>query len=497
VKKVLVANRGEVALRIFRACRELGLTSVSAYGAADEGNSWTYAADEAVALDGRGAADTYLDHAVILAAAERAGADAVHPGYGFLAESPAFAAACEAAAVTFVGPTARAMNALGTKAGVKRLAEAAGLPTVPGFDAHGLDAAELERRCRTLGLPVLVKASAGGGGRGMRLVNDAAQLAEEIRAARAEAMAAFGDDHVIVERYFPHARHVEVQILADAHGKVLHLLERDCSVQRRHQMLIEESPAPGVSAPTRSAMVAAAVELARAGGYTNAGTVEFLLDDSGAHYLLEMNARLQVEHAVTEAVCGLDLAAWQLRIAAGEPLSFEQEQVTSRGHAIEARIYAEDPASGFLPSAGRLEHYRPPSGPGVRCDDGVAAGDEISGQFDALLAKVIAHGADRASALARLAGALRETIVVGVATNTAYLIDVLEHEAFRAGAVHTRFLEEHLGGWMPALPGSEIDWLLAAAAEELRAGGPAAVDAAPTDAGRDPWAAGDGWSNAP
>ena len=511
LRTVLIANRGEIARRIIHAAHQLGLRAACVESDADCDAVWHQAADVVVPLAGSTATETYLRADLILDAARRVGADAIHPGYGFLSERPSFAEACEAAGIAFVGPTADAMRRMGGKVPAVELARSVGVPTVPGVSGVGLGDGALAAAAAEIGFPVLIKASAGGGGRGMRRVDDAAGFPDALAAARAEALSAFGDDTVLLERYFPLARHVEVQVLGDGRGKVIHLFERDCSIQRRYQKIIEEAPAPGLDPAQRAAITAAAAKLAMAVDYRSAGTVEFLVDPTaeppGGFYFLEMNTRLQVEHPVSELVTGLDLAAWQLRLAGGEPLSIDQADVTLRGHAIEARLYAEDPAAGFLPSIGRLAAYRPPSGPGIRIDDGVAAGSEITPHYDAMIAKVIASGADRSEALARLQRALHDTLVLGVTTNIDYLQAIVGHAAFRAGDVHTRFLDEHLPDWQGAPITADDDaWLAAAAFELLGASGAAGTGGAGMAGGAvtgdgiapaaaDPWTRLGGWRN--
>ena len=519
IRRVLVANRGEIARRIFRACRELGVASVAVYSEVDAGSVWSRKADLSVPLDGVTATETYLNVDAILAAAREVGADAVHPGYGFLSENAEFAEACARAGIKFIGPRPDAMRALGSKVAARELAQAAGVPVIPGVDGAGKSLAELESAAERIGYPILIKASAGGGGRGMRLVREAGTFADALQAAQAEAESAFGDDHMLLERYFERARHVEVQVLGDEHGHVVHCFERECSIQRRHQKIIEESPSPGITPELRQDLTAAAVALASQVGYTSAGTVEFLVDDhSGKFFMLEMNTRLQVEHPVTELVTGLDLAAWQIRIAAGEPLSFAQSDLTQRGHAFECRVYAEDPAAGFFPSAGRVAYYRAPAGPGVRCDDGIATGSVVSPHYDAMLAKVITFGWDRHAALRRMSQAMADTVVLGLTTNIRYLQDILVHPAFEAGATSTRFLEEHFGGWQPEVGLGEDVWLAVAAFESLAGASGGAdsgivdgsgdrltdgdrdVDADGTRGGKwqtDPWGATDAWRNVP
>jgi 3-methylcrotonyl-CoA carboxylase alpha subunit len=496
IRTLLVANRGEIARRIFRACRMLDIQSAAVYSDVDAGSAWSRSADLGVALGGSSAAESYLDIEKILAAARQVGADAIHPGYGFLSENADFAEACAAAGITFVGPSPEAMRALGSKVGARAAAMAAGVPVIPGIDGAGKSSQALAEEAASIGYPLLIKASAGGGGRGMRVVERAEDFVDAAQAARAEAASAFGDDHLLVERYFPDSRHVEVQVLGDTQGKVLHLFERECSIQRRHQKIIEESPSPNVSPAQRRAMTDAAVALARSVGYHSAGTVEFLVDLDGGFYLLEMNTRLQVEHPVTELVTGADLVAWQIRVAEGRPLPLEQADLVQRGHAIECRIYAENPAAGFLPSIGRLAHYRRPSGPGIRCDDGVASGSEISPHYDAMIAKVISYGWDREMAVARMRQALAGTIALGVTTNIPYLQAILDHPAFAEGRTTTRFLERFLAGWQPDRVADDATWLAMAAFETL-AGGKARSEQS-HEAGfgaDDPWAATEAWRN--
>jgi acetyl-CoA/propionyl-CoA carboxylase biotin carboxyl carrier protein len=447
---VLVANRGEIAVRVMRTLRELGVRSAAVFTDADAGARHVAEADTAVRI-----AD-YLSSAELVRAARAAGAQAVHPGYGFLAENAAFARACADAGLVFIGPPADAVELMGDKIRAKETVRAAGVPVVPGSSGSGLSDAELAAAAREIGMPVLLKPSAGGGGKGMRLVRDEALLAEEIAAARREARGSFGDDTLLVERWIDRPRHIEIQVLADAHGTVLHLGERECSLQRRHQKVIEEAPSVLLDARTRAAMGEAAVQAARSCGYTGAGTVEFIVpgDDPSSYYFMEMNTRLQVEHPVTEMVTGLDLVAWQLRVAAGEPLDFGQQDVTLAGHAVEARICAESarPAEGrvdFLPSAGTVLELREPAGPGVRVDSGLAPGTEVGTSYDPMLAKVVAYGPDRATALRRLRAALAGTVVLGVETNTGFLRRLLAHPAVVAGDLDTGLIDRDAAGLLP------------------------------------------------
>ena len=496
-RKVLIANRGEIARRVIRACHELGIAAVAVYSDVDEHAPWVREADEAYPLHGSTAAETYLDREKILTIATNCGAEAIHPGYGFLSENADFAAACARRGVVFVGPPPEAMRALGSKAAARSIAESHNVPVVPGVDGLGKSDDELAAAAAAIGFPVLIKASAGGGGKGMRVIHEEAQLRDGLQAARQEAQSAFGDPHVLLEKYFTEIHHVEVQVLGDRHGNLLHLYERECSIQRRHQKIIEESPSPvvGENEALREAITAAAVRLARAAGYTSAGTVEFIVDGAGGFYFLEMNTRLQVEHPVTESVTGVDLVTWQLRVAAGEPLPFVQADIPRRGHAIESRVYAEDPATGFLPSIGEIAHYARPSGPGVRVDDGVESGSAVSPYYDPMLAKVITWGQDRAEAIRKMDRALRETIVLGVATNIGYLRDILAVPAFLAGRTSTNFLTEHMAGWRPPVGASEEEWVAAAVYEVL---GATADHRPPTADGQqvfDPWEAARGWRN--
>ncbi|MFG5722329.1 ATP-binding protein [Streptomyces murinus] len=435
---VLVANRGEIAVRVIRTLRELGVRSVAVFSDADAGARHVREADTAVRIGPAPAAESYLSVERLLEAAARTGAQAVHPGYGFLAENAAFARACEEAGLVFIGPSADAIALMGDKIRAKETVEGAGVPVVPG----GRDP-ELAEAARALGPPVLLKPSAGGGGKGMRLVRDLAVLDEEIAAARREARASFGDDTLLVERWIDRPRHIEIQVLADGHGNVVHLGERECSLQRRHQKIIEEAPSVLLDEATRAAMGEAAVQAARSCGYRGAGTVEFIVPggDPSQYYFMEMNTRLQVEHPVTELVTGLDLVEWQLRVAAGEPLGFTQDEVTLTGHAVEARICAEDPARGFLPSGGTVLLLDEPGGDGVRTDSGLSEGTEVGSLYDPMLSKVIAYGPDRATALRRLRAALAETVTLGVQTNAGFLRRLLGHPAVVAGELDTGLVE--------------------------------------------------------
>ncbi len=494
MKRLLIANRGEIAVRIARACREAGVESVAVYSEADRGAPHARAADRAVAIGPASAAASYLSIPAILGAARESGADAVHPGYGFLSENAAFAEACAGAGLAFVGPPAAVIERMGSKIAAREAMQAAGVPVVPGVTPRDQHDAGVAAAAASLGYPVIVKASAGGGGKGMRVARDAEDIGELAAAARREAEAAFGDGTLYVERLLERPRHVEIQVMADRHGRVVHLFERDCSVQRRHQKIIEESPSPALSPALRDRMGAAAVAAARAVGYENAGTVEFLVEgegDEARFYFLEMNTRLQVEHPVTEAVTGVDLVRAQLAVAAGEPLPWRQEDLAPRGHAIECRLYAEDPAAGFLPQAGTLLVYREPVGPGVRVDSGVERGSAISVHYDPLIAKLIVHAESRPAAIARAEAALRAFPVLGVRTNGPYLIRLLQHAEFRRGGIHTGFIGEHGADLAGCPAAADRDAALAAVAvfepEAVSAAGPAAL------AARSPWTDLRGW----
>ena len=497
-QKILVANRGEIARRIFLACRELKIPSVAIYSEADADAPWLRLADERYGLEGVTAVSTYLNQDAILRIAAQCGADAIHPGYGFLSENPTFAANCAQRGIKFIGPTPEAMRALGSKASAREIAEQAGVPVVPGVDGAGLSAAELQTAVSHITYPILIKASAGGGGKGMRVVWKAENFAEAVQAARQEAQSAFGDDHILVEKYFTEIHHVEIQILADEHGSVLHLFERECSIQRRHQKIVEESPAPIVQDDDlRRRMAQAAVSLAQTVGYHNAGTVEFIVDERGDFYFLEMNTRLQVEHPVTELVTGLDLVNWQIRIAAGEKLPFAQADISQRGHAIECRIYAEDPASHFLPSIGEIAVYERPSGIGVRVDDGIEAGSHVSPYYDPMLAKVITWGHNREEAIAKMVRALQDTAVLGITTNIEYLLAILQEPTFISGSTPTNYLETHFAVWPQEVEISEEEWLGMAVFEFLQSGGKTIQSRTTNgDASQiDPWDTAANWRN--
>jgi acetyl-CoA carboxylase biotin carboxylase subunit len=440
-RKVLVANRGEVARRVFRTCRRLGIATVAVYSDADRDAPHARDADEAVRIGPAPARESYLNIEAILDAARRTGAEAVHPGYGFLSENWRFAEACRQAGVVFIGPPAEIIRAMGDKTEARRLMAAAGVPVVPGSPGPVADAEAAAAAAAALGFPILLKAAAGGGGIGMVRVARPEDLPVALAQARRRAEAAFGDGAVYLERFLERPRHVEVQVFGDGE-RVVHLHERECSVQRRHQKLVEEAPATGLSPEVRTALAQAALRGARAIGYVSAGTLEFLVEPSGQFYFLEMNTRLQVEHGVTEEVTGLDLVEAQLRVAAGEPLRWRQEEIRLHGAAVECRIYAEDPERGFLPAPGTITHLRLPEGPGIRVEAGVAEGTPVPVYYDPLLLKLIAHGATREQALARMAAALEDLRVEGVPTTAGFLLRVLRHPAFQRGEVHTQMVEQ-------------------------------------------------------
>ena len=503
---ILIANRGEIACRIMRTARSLGYRTVAVFSPADADAPHVLAADCAVALAGNAPSQSYLDIDQLLAAARKGGADAVHPGYGFLAENEQFARACADAGLVFIGPGPDAIARMGNKRQAKDLMEAAGVPVIPGVRGSAQDPDALLAAAREVGLPVMVKAAAGGGGKGMRRVMEEAHLADAIRSAASEAASSFGDAELIIERALDRSRHVEIQVFADRHGGVIHLGERDCSLQRRHQKIIEECPSPAVDADLRSRMGEAAVAAARAIDYVGAGTVEFLLEESGDFHFLEMNTRLQVEHPVTEMVTGLDLVAWQLQIAAGQPLPLSQEQVSWNGHAIEARLYAEAPDQGFVPQTGHLQAFSLAAADGVRVDSGVRAGQWVSPFYDPMLAKVIAHGPDRETARRRLKRCLAEARIAGVITNRAYLLRALDSRVFVSAAVTTDTIdagstellapELDIRRWAPAallLAGADRESELAGAARSMQrkllidAGGEAVVVSCRITRTRDDW----------
>ncbi|MGZ8178131.1 acetyl-CoA carboxylase biotin carboxylase subunit [Williamsia sp. SKLECPSW1] len=484
INSVLVANRGEIAVRVIRTLRDMGIRSVAVFSDADSDAPHVHAADDAVRIGPPPARESYLDIAAVIGAARATGADAIHPGYGFLSENAAFVRACTEAGIVFIGPSTEAISVMGDKITAKSTVTGHGVPVVPGISRPGLTDDDLIAAAPEIGFPVLVKPSAGGGGKGMRVVESAADLPAALAGARREAASSFGDDTLFLERFVHRPRHIEVQVLADEHGAVIHLGERECSLQRRHQKVIEEAPSPLLDAATRARIGEAACATARSVGYTGAGTVEFIVsaDAPDEFFFMEMNTRLQVEHPVTEMVTGIDLVAWQVHIARGEPLTLTQDDVVLRGHAVEARVYAEDPANGFVPTGGTVARARFGDGPGVRVDSGVADGTEVGGNYDPMLAKVIAHGPDRMTALARLDGALADTALLGVGTNVDFLRFLLADDEVRAGRLDTALLDVVAASYATA--GVPDDVLVAIAA----------IDAALRWQGDDePWSRPDGW----
>jgi acetyl-CoA carboxylase biotin carboxylase subunit len=497
-RKVLIANRGEIALRVQHTLRELGVASVAVYSEPDALAPHATSADEAYAIGPAEAARSYLDQERLLEVAQAAGCDAVHPGYGFLSENAEFARRCAAAGITFIGPPPDAIAAMGSKIGSRALMQKARVPVVPGTDGATQDVGALEKAAKAMGYPVLVKASAGGGGKGMRVVHNPAEFRSAVELARGEAEKAFGDGTVYLEKYLERPRHIEFQIFADDHGNVVHLFERECSIQRRHQKIVEETPSPLMNAALRARMGEAAVAAARAVGYRGAGTVEFMVDARGDFYFLEMNTRLQVEHPITELVTGLDLVRLQLEVASGAALPPAALEPVQRGHAMECRVYAEDPAHGFLPAAGRIVHVRFPEGPGVRVDGALRDGLEISIHYDPMLAKVIASGRDRDECIARMRRALAEFVVIGIPTNLTYLQAILATDAFARGQLSTHFLDDHLRGWKPDAVSLPEAGLAALALHELlgvSGGGPGSAGSGPGGAGpaATPWTTLAGW----
>jgi acetyl-CoA carboxylase, biotin carboxylase subunit len=465
--KILIANRGEIALRVIRACRELGIRSVAVFSDADARAVHVREADEAVHVGASPSAESYLVGARIIEAAQQVGAQAIHPGYGFLSEREWFARAVRDAGLIFIGPPPEAIAAMGSKTAARQLALSVGTPVVPGTTTALRDAADAAQTAASFGYPILLKAAAGGGGKGMRVVREQSELAAALESAKREAKNAFGDDAVYVEKYIEQPRHVEIQVLGDSHGTMLHLGERECSVQRRHQKMIEEAPSVAVSAELRARMGAAAVAAAKAAGYVNAGTCEFLLDKSGDFYFLEMNTRIQVEHPVTELVTGIDLVQWQLRIAAGEKLPFKQEDITPRGWAIECRVTSEDPANGFLPSTGVVGYMHVPSGPGIRWDGGIEAGSEISLFYDPMVGKLIVWAPTRDAAVARMHRALLELTVTGVETSRDFHLRVMEDAEFQRGAIDIQWLERRLPSLLNSKPPADVTRIATIAAALL------------------------------
>lgn len=498
ISSVLIANRGEIACRIIRTARRMGIRTIAVYSEVEPHAAHVELADEAYLIGAAPAAQSYLDADKLLEVAKASGAEAVHPGYGFLSENAKFAAQVEAAGLTWIGPPPSAIEAMGLKDAAKALMEKASVPVVPGYHGDNQDDEFLAKKAGEIGYPVLIKAVAGGGGKGMRKVEDPARFGKELKAARREAKSAFGDDNVLVEKFVSSPRHIEIQVFADAHGNAVHLFERDCSIQRRHQKVVEEAPAPGMTDEMRAAMGSAATDAAKAIGYEGAGTVEFIVDASNGlkadgFYFMEMNTRLQVEHPVTEMITGQDLVEWQFRVASGEPLPKLQDELAINGHALEVRLYAEDPAKGFFPSPGVLHHLRLPAASGhVRVDTGVRSGDEVTMFYDPMIAKVIAWGSDRADAIRHLSRAITDIEVIGLKTNAAFLGEVARHPAFRAGELDTAFIERHQDDLVPQVEAIDAEVLVLTALYTLL------VENAARSESHDPFAATDGWRlNAP
>jgi 3-methylcrotonyl-CoA carboxylase alpha subunit len=491
IRRVLIANRGEIARRVIRTCRAMDIRTVAVFSDADRDAPHVREADEAVGLGPAPAAESYLNIPKVVDAARRTRADAVHPGYGFLSENPAFAEACEAAGTVFVGPPAAVLRKMGSKTGTRAAVAAAGVPVVPGATPRAQDGNAIVEAIHEVGLPVMLKAAGGGGGKGMRIVRHENEIAAAYEAARGEARRSFGNDALYVERLIERARHIEVQVMADRHGHAVHIFERDCTLQRRHQKVIEEAPAPTLTGALRDRLTRAALEAARAVGYVNAGTVEFLVDASGQDeprfYFLEMNTRLQVEHPVTEAITGLDLVRAQILVANGDPLPFRQSDIAITGHAIECRVYAEDPER-LLPQSGRLLRYREPAGHAIRVDSGVIPGQHITVHYDPLIAKLIVHGSSRAEALSRALDALGQFVILGIRHNLSFLSALLRRPEVASNTTHTRFIEEHLGELVEP-PGQSLREVAVAVAARL-----ATIETAPLAEGEsmaafDPWQA--------
>ena len=492
--KILIANRGEIACRVIRTCRRLGIRTVAVYSEADADAQHVRQADEAYLIGGPRPADSYLRGDAVIAAAKEAGAEAIHPGYGFLSENADFADAVAAAGLMFIGPSGASMRKMGSKAGAKELMATAGVPVVPGYTGEDQSPNTLAREAARIGFPLMIKAAHGGGGKGMRVVHRLEDFIAQLESCQREAANAFGRDRVLLERYVASPRHIEIQVFADAHGHTLHLNERECSAQRRYQKVLEESPSPFLTPALRAAMGDAAVKAAQAIDYVNAGTVEFIVDPDGQFYFMEINTRLQVEHPVTELVTGLDLVEWQLRVAASEALPLAQEDIRQQGHAIEVRLYAEDPEAGFLPGSGRLERLAlPEASPGVRIDAGVVEGDTVTIFYDPMIAKLIVHGADRMEALARLRDALARCDIAGPKSNIAFLERLVRHPAVTGGWIDTGYLDRHLDEFMPAPSLASTQQVALVAAELLWQEARARAQAGDGDEPDSPWAIADGW----
>jgi len=469
-EKILIANRGEIAVRVMATCREMGIRTVAVYSEADRDALHVLEADQAVCVGGAAPSESYLHMDRIIAAARQTGAQAIHPGYGFLAENPLFAERCEQEGLIFIGPPARAIRDLGDKTVARRIMIESDVPVIPGMMQAEADPDILAREAEGIGYPVIIKAAAGGGGKGMRIVRVPEDFREAAVSASSEAGSAFGNGAIYLEKYFEKSRHIEFQILADTQGNVIHLLERECSIQRRHQKIIEETPSPVMTPALREAMGKAATAAARAAGYVNAGTVEFLLDETGKFYFLEVNTRLQVEHPITEMITGIDLVRQQIDIAAGHPLKFSQSDIVGRGHAIECRIYAEDPLCAFLPSPGRIDFVREPRGGGIRNDCGIYSGYTVPMEYDPILSKLIAHAERREECIERMIRALKSYVILGVLTPIPFLVDVIASEPFRSGETFTNFIDQHFSDWQPALGNINLAGLAYVAEQSARRG---------------------------
>ncbi|MBE3123094.1 MAG: acetyl-CoA carboxylase biotin carboxylase subunit [Thermoplasmata archaeon] len=462
-KKILIANRGEIAVRIIKACQEMGIKTVAVYSEVDRHSPHVQLADESVNLGDPTPSESYLNIAKIIESARNVCAEAIHPGYGFLAENPDFAKACADSDIKFIGPTPEVIRLMGDKIEAKKTIASANVPVIPGYHGVKQDLSTLIKEGKKIGFPLLVKATAGGGGKGMRVVHAEAELEQSIESAKREAKSSFGNDSVFLEQYIDKPRHIEFQILADEHGHVIHLFERECSIQRRHQKIIEETPSPVMTKKLRDEMGTAAVAAAEAVGYTNAGTIEFMVDGKQNFYFMEMNTRLQVEHPITEATTGVDLAKWQLRIASGMELTFKQNDLVQRGHALECRIYAEDPSNGFLPSIGTLEKVELPIGPNIRNDTGVETNFHVSPYYDPMLAKLTVNSENREESINKMIWALSHYVVLGVTTNISFLKKVLEHPEFRKGNITTHFINDYFKDWLVTKEGLPLDAIIALA----------------------------------
>jgi len=465
-KKILIANRGEIAVRIIKACQELGIKTVAIYSDADKKAPHALIADEAVNLGSPTPIESYLNIPKIIKIAKKKKIDAIHPGYGFLAENPDFAETCEKSGITFIAPSPKVISLMGDKIAAKKTMEKAKVPVIPGYHGIKQDNESLVKEGKKIGFPLLVKAAAGGGGKGMRIVHSENKLLESIQAAKRESKSSFGDDTVFLEKYLDKPRHIEFQILADKHGNTIHLFERECSIQRRHQKIIEESPSPIMTEELRTKMGKAAVSAAEAVGYTNAGTVEFMVDKDLNYYFMEMNTRLQVEHPITEMTTGIDLAKWQLKIASGEKLTIKQKELSQRGHAIECRIYAEDAENGFLPSVGPLKKVEEPTGPNIRVDSGIVSNIQISPYYDPMLSKLIVYAENREESIQKMIWALSNYVILGITSNVSFLKKVIEHEEFKKGNTTTHFIENFFKDWTITKKGLPIDAIIALAVHD-------------------------------